>query len=343
MTDWLDNTNKKGQQPNEIFDISEEQDKAYREKDKEAREEYEKRKKEGEQRSIETGKQSQKEEAMRIGGKALRSVIMGLLASLIKDIIRKLIVWFRSGTRKLSTFIDSVKEAIKSFVSNIKEHLLNAGNTLVTTIATAIFGPVIGALKKAWIFLKQGYKSLKDAIAFLKDPANREMPFSIKLMNVGKIVIAGLTAGGAIVLGELIEKALMSIPVFAIQIPLMGSLASLLGIFFGAMISGLIGALALNFIDRKIAARQKELNLSQQYDQRNGIIMTQERLLAVSEIQIQEKKARTANDIGYRHKEAAEAARDICTAIESNSMNSDDLHFQNNQSLDNINNLLNDI
>ena len=135
----------------------------------------------------------------------------------------------------------------------------------------------------------------------------------------------------------------MSIPVFAIQIPLMGSLASLLGIFFGAMISGLIGALALNFIDRKIAARQKELNLSQRYDQRNGIIMTQERLLAVSEIQIQEKKARTANDIGYRHKEAAEAARDICTAIESNSMNSDDLHFQNNQSLDNINNLLNDI
>lgn len=343
MTDWLDNPNKNGQKPNEIFDISEEQDKAYREKDKEAREEYEKRKKEGEQRSIETGKQSQKEEAMRIGGKALRSVIMGLLASLIKDIIRKLIVWFRSGTRKLSTFIDSVKEAIKSFVSNIKEHLLNAGNTLVTTIATAIFGPVIGALKKAWIFLKQGYKSLKDAIAFLKDPANREMPFSIKLMNVGKIVIAGLTAGGAIVLGELIEKALMSIPVFAIQIPLMGSLASLLGIFFGAMISGLIGALALNFIDRKIAARQKELNLSQQYDQRNGIIMTQERLLAVSEIQIQEKKARTANDIGYRHKEAAEAARDICTAIESNSMNSDDLHFQNNQSLDNINDLLNNI
>ena len=61
MTDWLDNPNKNGQKPNEIFDITEEQDKAYRKKDTEAREEYEKRKKEGEQRSIETGKQSQKE------------------------------------------------------------------------------------------------------------------------------------------------------------------------------------------------------------------------------------------------------------------------------------------
>lgn len=45
MTDWLDNPNKNGQKPNEIFDISEEQDKQYREKDAEARAEYEKRKK----------------------------------------------------------------------------------------------------------------------------------------------------------------------------------------------------------------------------------------------------------------------------------------------------------
>ena len=166
-----------------------------------------KKEEEGRKRLEAEGKKTQKEEAFRIGGKALRSVIMGMLASLIKDVIRKLVAWFRSGNRKLRTFIDSVKEAIKSFVSNIKEHLLNAGNTLVTTIATAIFGPVIGMIKKAWIFLKQGYKSIKDAIKFLKNPANKNMPFSLKLMEVGKIIIVGLTAGGAIVLSEVIEKA----------------------------------------------------------------------------------------------------------------------------------------
>ena len=319
MTDWLDNPNKNGQKPNEIFDISEEQDKKYREKDAEARAEYEKQKKEGEQRSIETGKQSQKEEAMRIGEKALRSVVMGLLASLIKDIIRKLISWFRSGNRKLSTFIDSIKKAIKSFVSNLKEHLLNAGNTLVTTIATAIFGPVIGMIKKAWIFLKQGYKSVKDAILFLKNPANKNMPFSIKMMEVGKIVIVGLTAGGAIVLSEVIEKGLMSIPGFAFEIPLLGSLASLVGMFLGALVSGLIGALALNLIDKLIAQKLKKINTQQQIEKKNEILATQSQLNKVVEKKVENTRNDTISSIKERHAEAADIMKDSINKIMSNS------------------------
>lgn len=319
MTDWLDNPNRNGQKPNEIFDISEEQDKAYREKDAEAREEYDKRKKEGEQRSVDTGKQSQKEEAMRIGGKALRAVIMGLLASLIKDIIRKLIVWFRSGKRKLSTFIDSVKEAIKSFVSNIKEHLLNAVNTLVTTIATAIFGPVIGMIKKAWIFLKQGYKSVKHAIQFLKDPNNKNMPFSLKMMEVGKIVIVGLTAGGAIVLSEVIEKGLMTIPGFAFEIPLLGSLANIIGMFLGALVSGLIGALALNLIDRLIAKKLKKINLQEQIEKKSDIIKAQGQLIEVTGKRVEKTRTETISNITQRHTEAAEVMKSAVQEIMANS------------------------
>lgn len=319
MTDWLDNPNKNGQKPNEIFDISEEQDRAYRKKDAEAREEYEKCKKDGEQRSIETGKQSQKEEAMLIVGKALRSVVMGLLASLIKDIIRKLIVWFRSGKRKLSTFIDSVKEAIKSFVSNIKEHLLNAGNTLVTTIATAIFGPVIGMIKKAWIFLKQGYKSVKQAIQFLKDPKNKNKPFSLKMMEVGKIVIVGLTAGGAIVLSEVIEKGLMTIPGFAFEIPLLGSLANIIGMFLGALVSGLIGALALNLIDRLIAKKLKKINLQEQIEKKRNIIKTQVTLIEVAVKRVEKTRAETISNITQRHTEAAEVMKSAVQEIKDNS------------------------
>lgn len=318
MTDWLDNPNKNGQKPNEIFDISEEQDRKYREKDAEARAEYEKQKQEAEQRSIETGKQSQKEEAFRIGGKALRSVIMGLLASLIKDVIRKLIEWFRSGNRKLSTFIDSVKGAIKGFISNIKEHLLNAGNTLVTTIATAIFGPVIGMIKKAWIFLKQGYKSVKQAIKFLKDPANKNMPFSLKMMEVGKIVIVGLTAGGAIVLSEVIEKGLMTIPVFAFEIPLLGSLASLLGMFLGALVSGLIGALALNLIDRFISKKLKQINEGQQISKRNEILATQAKLIEVVKVNTKSTRKTSYNNIQERHKNASSAIRSSIEQIMAN-------------------------
>ena len=243
---------------------------------------------------------------------------MGLLASLIKDVIRKLIEWFRSGNRKLSTFIDSVKGAIKGFISNIKEHLLNAGNTLVTTIATAIFGPVIGIIKKAWIFLKQGYKSVKQAINFLKDPANKNMPFSLKMMEVGKIVIVGLTAGGAIVLSEVIEKGLMTIPVFAFEIPLLGSLASLLGMFLGALVSGLIGALALNLIDRLISKKLKQINEGQQISKRNEILETQGKLIKVVKVNTESTRKTSFNNIQERHKNASSEIRSSIEQIKAN-------------------------
>lgn len=320
MTVWLDNPNKKGQRPNEIYDISDAQDKKYREKDSQARAEFDKKKKEAEQRSIEAGRKSQREEAFKIGGAALRAAIMGLLAKLIKDIIRKLISWFRSGSRKLSTFIESIKQAIKSFLFNIKENLLTAGNTMLTTIATAIFGPIIGMLKKAWIFLKQGYKSVTQAVNFLKDPANKNMPFSLKMMEVGKIVIAGLSAGGAIILGEVIEKSLMSIPIFAFPIPILGSLANLLGMFFGALVSGLIGALALNLIDRLIAKKLKKINESQQIEKRNDILSVQDKLIWVVENKVESARDETFNRIQQRH---SEAFGSVLSSIEVIKMNSD--------------------
>lgn len=350
MTDWLDNPNKNGQKPDEIFDINEEQKEKYREKDKEARTEYERVKKEGEKRSIETGKKSQREEAFRIGGKALRSVIMGLLASLIKDIIQKLVAWFRSGKRSLSTFIDSVKLAIKSFLSNMKTHLLNAGNTLITTIFTAIFGPVIGMIKKAWIFLKQGYKSVKEAIEFFKNPANKNMPFSIKMMEIGKIIVTGATAGGAILLGETIEKGLMTIPVFAFQIPLLGSLASLLGMFFGALISGLIGALALNLIDKMIAKKQRSINQSQQINKKNDIINSQEQILVVTAAQAANDKKDTAQNVMNRHQEANDiiekstsSVDENLNAVNDNEKKSEEIQTRNTSALDEIDDILNNL
>ena len=350
MTDWLDNPNKNGQKPDEIFDINEEQKEQYREKDKEARTEYERVKKEGEKRSIETGKKSQREEAFRIGGKALRSVIMGLLASLVKDIIQKLVAWFRSGKRSLSTFIDSVKLAIKSFLSNMKTHLLNAGNTLITTIFTAIFGPVIGMIKKAWIFLKQGYKSVKKAIEFFKNPANKNMPFSIKMMEVGKIIVTGATAGGAILLGETIEKGLMTIPVFAFQIPMLGSLASLLGMFFGALISGLIGALALNLIDKMIAKKQRSINQSQQINKKNDIINSQEQILVVTAAKAANAKKDTAQHVMNRHQEASDiiekstsSVDENLNAVNDNEKKTEEIQTRNTSVLDEIDDILNNL
>ena len=340
MTDWLDTPNRNGQKPSEIFDITEELDQQLREKDAEARAEYERIKKEGEQRSIEAGKQSRKEEAFRMGGKAIRAALMGIIAAFVKKIAQKLIAWLRTKEKSLKTFIAQIKEAIHEFVANIKQTLITAGDAAATAIATAIIGPVVSMIKKAWIFLKQGYKSLKEAIHYIKDNKNKNKPFSILMLEVGKIVMAGLTAGGAIVLGELIEKGLMTIPIFAIQIPLLGSLANILGIFFGALIAGIIGALALSLIDKAIAKRQIKLNAQQQFDKKNEILKTQGELIVATANNMGKAKVDAYDSMKQRHQAAAESIKD---SVESIMNNDADIEGKNDEALndllDDINNL----
>lgn len=258
MEDWLDNPNANGQKPNEIFDIDEKTEKQLRMKDKEARKEYKALKDEGKKRSIQTGRQTQREEAFRIGKTAVRAVVLNMLADLVKTIISKLVKWFKTKEKSFKTLLQSLKESIHTFVAGLKEKVISVGNTVITTIATAIFGPIVNVFNKIRILLKQGWTSLKNAVAYLKSPEAKNKPFSLVMLNVGKIVMAGLTAAGALVLGEVIEKGLMTIPAFNIQIPLLGSLANILGIFFGAVVAGIIGAIALNLMDRAIAKKEKD-------------------------------------------------------------------------------------
>lgn len=304
--EWLDNTNSKGQKPQEIFDnMTDEDVEKLRQKDAEAREEFEKKKKEAEQKSIEAGKKSRKEEAFRLGGKALRAVLMQLLAELIREIIAKLVKWFKSSKKALDTLLDSLKEAIHSFIGKMKQHLINAGNTLFTTVATAIIGPIVGTIKRVWIMLKQGWSSLKNAIAYIKDPANKGKPIGRLLMEVGKIVIAGMTGIGAMLLGEVIEKGLMTIPVFAVEIPLLGSLANILGIFLGAVVAGIIGAIAINIIEKQIEKSMKRENLDAQINKGNEILKTQHQIQIVNEVLLDRDKENAQANISGRHQEAA--------------------------------------
>lgn len=212
--------------------------------------------KQGEERLIKEGRKTQKEEAFRISRSAAKAVVLQLLSDFVKEIVAKLIKWFKSKNKKLNTLIDSLKDAIQSFIKGLKQKLLNIGNTVVTTIATAIAGPIVNTIKKVWIFLKQGWSSLKEAITFLKSAEAKTQPFDIVMLQVGKIIMGTITAGGALVLSEVIEKGLMTIPVFNVQIPLLGSLANILGIFLGALVAGIIGAIVLNLLEKAIAKKQ---------------------------------------------------------------------------------------
>ena len=215
-----------------------------------------KEEKKGEDRLKKEGRETQIAEGFRIGGKALQAFIMNLLAELVKKIIRKLIVWLQSAEKSINTFLKNIKLALTEFVVDLKNEVLSATDTFVTAIVTAIFGPIVKLIKKAWILLKQSAHTIKEAIDYIKKPENRANSFEIIMIEVGKIVIVGLSATGAIVLGEVIEEALLSIPFFAFPIPAIGSLASIFGIFLGALVCGIVGALALRIIDDASAKHQ---------------------------------------------------------------------------------------
>lgn len=321
MNDWLD-YKRDGKKPSERFNIDEDK---LREQDRIAREEYEEKKQEGIQKSIETGKKSRKEEAFRITGKALRTAIMRLFTEFIKEVIGKLIKWLKSTRKSLATLLEHIKEAIRSFISKLKTHLKNAGDSILTTILTAIYGPILATIKKVWTLLKQGWNSIKDAINYLKNPDNKDKPIGIRLLETGKIVMAGLSAVSAILLGEVIEKSLMTIPFLAFDIPLLGSLANLIGMFTGALTAGIIGAIAINLIDKAIEKKQKAFNVSMQIEKGNKVLNTQSLLIDFNIEKLENTKKKASTSIIERH---TEAKIEINKSL--NSIFTDDLSTPNN-------------
>ena len=297
--------------------------------DKKSKDFLKKKRKEGEERLIKEGKQTQKEEAVRIATSAGKAIGIQLLVSLLKDFLKevthKLIAWFKSSKKKIETFLSAMKDAIHDFITNLRneigKHIKNALETGVKLLVGAIFKPMASIIRKFGAMISQGFKSLKEAIAYLREPTNKNKPFSIKIAQIGKIVVAGLTGAGAILLGQAIESGISKIPVvgqfLAFEIPLIGSLSSLIGLFMGALVAGILGAIALNMIDKFIARRLEQEAVKEQITKGNEIIATQYQLKAIREEEMQRNKHDIINSIRDRHLIAADKMRESISKKES--------------------------
>ena len=327
-SELFDNPNSKGQYAREVHNISSKEEKQLREKDKEARTEYDRVRNEAEKRAIQSGKKSRRDEALKISGKALKAALLQLLSEFLRELISKFISWLKDTERNLSTFIDKIKEAIISFVNNLANHVLNVGKSVVTMIASAIVGPVINTVLKAWTFIHQGWKSLKEAIDYINNPENKDKSLDIMMLEIGKIIVAGLTATGAIVVGEVLGASLTaSFPVLAISIPLLGTIGSVIGTFMGATLSGIIGAFVLKMIDQQVVNKQiSELN-SKKIDQNNEMLVIQDQLLDVKSIKLQVEKDSVINTIKERHEMAASMMKEKLSDIFAESTRDDKSDF----------------
>ena len=334
VPEYLDYPNSKGQYPKDNQNLTELEEKQMREKYKLAKDDLDKKKDEAEKRAIQSGKKSRRDEALKVSGKALKAALLQLLSEFLRELIKKFISWLKDTERNLSTFIEKIKEAIISFVNNLSNHLLNIGKSVITMIASAIVGPVINTFLKAWTFIHQGWKSLKEAIDYLNNPDNKEKSVQIMILEVGKIVVAGLSATGAIVLGETLGASLTaSFPVLAISIPLLGTIGSLIGTFMGATLSGIIGAFVLRMIDQQIVNKQITELSSKKIDQNNEMLVIKDQLLDVKSIKLQVEKDSVINTIKERHDMAASMMKEKLSDIFEESTRDDKSDFDEIDSL----------
>ena len=330
MKEFLD-SERNGLKPEERFNIDR---KHLEQDDREAREELHKRKQENKEKAIQSGKKSRRDEALKVSGKALKAALLQLLSEFLRELISKFISWLKDTERNLSTFIEKIKEAIVSFVNNLSNHLLNVGKSVVTMIASAIVGPVINTFLKAWTFIHQGWKSLKEAIDYLNNPDNKEKSVQIMMLEIGKIVVAGLTATGAIVVGEALGASLTaSFPVLAISIPLLGTIGSVIGTFMGATLSGIIGTFVLKMIDQQIVNKQISELSSKKIDQNNEMLVIKDQLLDVKSIKLQVEKDSVINTIKERHDLAASIMKEKLSDIFAESTRDDKSDFDEIDSL----------
>lgn len=256
-----------------------------------------------------------KETAKKAGKDALKQMAVSALFSLLKEVMNGLVRFLKSQAKSFKSFLEEMKKAIKSFFEKITSVLQTGASSVVGTIVTEIFGPIVSTFKRLASLIKQGVSSVMEAVKYLNEKENKNKPFSVKVAQVGKIITSGLVAGGAIFLGELFEKLLLKVPGMATTLPLIGSLANVIGMFLASLVSGLVGAIIINLIDKFIAKKQKSDAQAAAIDKGNQIINTQHQLQIVNEVQLEKKKASAQENISGRHQEAGRIIKDAFNNI----------------------------
>lgn len=246
-----------------------------------------------------------KQTAKKAGKDALKTMVIAALFDLLKEVMNGLVRFFKTKAKSFTIFLNEMKESVKKFLSHITNLLKTGASSFVGTVITEIFEPIVSVFKKLASLIKQGVSTVIDAVRYLTDKENKNKPISIKIAQVGKIVTAGLVAAGAIFGGELVEKALLTIPGMQTPIPLLGTLANVVGMFIASLVSGIIGAIIINFIDRFIAKKQKEMINSEKVEQGNKVLSTQHEIQGVNEARLKITKENIVSNIRNRHIEAA--------------------------------------
>lgn len=256
-----------------------------------------------------------KETVKEAGKNAMKQMAVEALFSMLKEVMNGFVRYLKNKEKSLENFLNEMKKAIHTFFGKISGILKTGVSSAVGTIVTEIFEPILGTFKKLASLIKQGISSVMEAVRYLTDKENKNKSFGLKVAEVGKIITAGFVAVGAMSLGDVLEGILLSIPGMQVKLPLMGSLANIIGMFLASLVSGIAGAVIINFIDKFIAKKQESQAKAAVIDKGNQAIVKQHQLQIVGEALLERDKEKSQIEISERHRETAQVMRDAYSNI----------------------------
>ena len=193
-------------------------------------------------------------------------------------------------------------------------------------------------IRKALLFVKIGGETVYKVAKYLKDPVNQDKETSIKILEIGKIVTIGFTTAGAIGLSMGITAVLeYYVPALAVQIPLLGSPASLLGIFFGGLTAGICGAIVLHSIDGALEGKLLSENVAKQLVIQGDVLALQDTQFSLYESHVADSAQKAAQNIKVDMIEAVEEMNEKKKSLEEKRTS------QNEEKFNDISNMIDDL
>lgn len=249
--------------------------------------------------------------ANKAGKDAIKAMFIAALFGMLKEIMNALVRYFKAKKHSFDSFIEEMKKALHSFFGKIRDFIKVGVDSFVGSIVGEIIGVFNQKLQKLPNLFKQLFGSIRESISYLSNPENQSHSIEIKIAHVSKIITSALVGVGAMFLGEYFEKYLLTIPNFGNPIPLLGTIANVLGMFLASLLTGILGAFIINRLDGFISRKLQAENKRQQADKRNELLRIQEVQIFVAEQNVAIKRNHIFSKMAKNHQKLRELLGDV--------------------------------
>ena len=288
--------------------------------------------------------------ANKAGKDAVKAMFVAALFGMLKEIMNALVRYFKAKKQSFDTFIEEMKKALHSFFGKIKDFIKVGVDSIVGSIVGEIIGAFNQKLQKLPNLIKQLFGSIRESISYLSNPENQTHSTAIKIAHISKIITSALVGVGAMFLGEYFEKYLLTISGMQTPIPLLGTIANILGMFLASLLTGILGAVIINRLDQFISRKLIEENQKKQANKKNELLRIQDIQIFVAEENVAIKRNHIFSKMSQNHQKLRELLGNVQEEFSNSKIDfkqrllANEMYFDEKQSeLEEMQSALNDL